>query len=449
MLLSYFNSAWLECIRDVLVYANYLVPKSLLFAIYFMIVGGILPKRQQENMHLWEYLPLIVLVAYFEIRGSYHSYFATLALIFIIFNIILYAVFNNKKILRKHISEVIEFSIIKSFIYTIIFTPIVYISAASGNGWYLYAFITTYALMAVVIWRLLLAAKLFKVVIFLRIIILCMLLTILISYAGHCVVLIKNIDNLFANGETVSLSGSAIFTIMAIISILLFSISMFKHIFFNKYNNEFVLFLRCFKFDNSTQHDEVVHFLTQIFKDCYNILQVGNPKKILTGHYEYDTLYLPDTNWQDIVKSYISRATVILLVIDNTNGVLWEMLKHCNYRDKYIYYLPFGTDIDKVFSAQEFQLECKIGNPIAGLFLLNQKLLKGGQYFFFHNEKIVYSDIVFDIIEKYVSIYHLNHQNEIIDRCTQYLREPPIYIKPHESLINILSNIDIKSLYKL
>lgn len=449
MLLSYFNSAWLECIRDVLVYANYLVPKSLLFAIYFMIVGGILPKRQQENMHLWEWLPMIALAAYFEIRGSYHSYFATLALIFTFLNIILYIAFNKKLIGKKQLMEIVEISIIRSGGCAIILTPLVYISIIAGNLWYLPTIIIVYILLATIIWRLLLAAKLFKVVIFLRIIILCMLLTILISYTSHCVVLIKNIDNLFANGETVSLSGSAIFTTMAIISILLFSISMFKHIFFNKYNNEFVLFLRCFKFDNSTQHDEVVHFLTQIFKDYYNILQVGDPKKILTGHYEYDTLYLPDTNWQDIVKSYISRATVILLVIDNTNGVLWEMLKHCNYRDKYIYYLPFGTDIDKVFSAQEFQLECKMGNPIAGLFLLNQKLLKGGQYFFFHNEKIVYSDIVFDIIEKYVSTYHLNHQNEIIDRCTQYLREPPIYIKPHESLINILSNIDIKSLYKL
>lgn len=434
---------------NVLIWNDFFVPKFILFFLYLMVVGGFFPKRERNDMHLWEWLPVIALAAYFEIRGSVSSYFATLALILTFLNIILYIAFNKKLIGKKQLMEIVEISIFRSSGYAIILTPLVYISIIAGNLWYLPTIIIVYILLATIIWRLLQVAKFFKVVIYLRIIILAMLLTILITYMSHCVILLKNIDEFFVSAETVVLSFSAIFTAIAIISGLLFSINMFKHIFFSKYNNEFVLFLRCFKFDNSTQYNEVIHSLIQIFKGYYNVLRVGNPKDILKGDYDYDTMYLPKTNWQEVVESYITRAKVILLVIDNTNGVLWEMLKHCNNRAKYIYYLPLDANIDKIISAPEFQKENKKGNPITRLFLINKDSLKKGHYFFFHEDRIVASDIIFDVIAEYVSTHNVNHKDCLLERCIQYLSDPPIPHKPRESLINILSNIDIKSLYKL
>ena len=71
----------LENIINVLFWNDFFVPKFILIFLYLMVVGGFFPKREKNDMHLWEWLPIIALAAYFEIRGSVSSYFATIVLI--------------------------------------------------------------------------------------------------------------------------------------------------------------------------------------------------------------------------------------------------------------------------------------------------------------------------------------------------------------------------------
>lgn len=101
--------------------------------------------------------------------------------------------------------------------------------------------------------------------------------------------------------------------------------------------NYFTLYLRSFKSDGIYQKIEDV--IKRINSEYYNILTIANPETFFhktIGH----TLYLPSVNWKKFLEYYILRASCVILVIDDSDGVMWEMFEHPSQLYKYIFIVP-------------------------------------------------------------------------------------------------------------
>lgn len=105
----------------------------------------------------------------------------------------------------------------------------------------------------------------------------------------------------------------------------------------------YVLYLRSFKFDGSDFEieDEIrnIHRNYSVFYDECDVLTIANPKTFLSrsiGH----TFYLPASNWKLFVTYYLERAEKVILVMGDTDGIMWEILHHVNYLYKFILIIP-------------------------------------------------------------------------------------------------------------
>ena len=101
----------------------------------------------------------------------------------------------------------------------------------------------------------------------------------------------------------------------------------------------YLLFLRCFTFDDDMLYDDILYRISLSIGNYYKILQVGNPQNVIKGNDSCITLYLPSIEWQKEVSHYVDSSSIIFLVINNTNGVLWEMLNHHQHINKFIFYV--------------------------------------------------------------------------------------------------------------
>lgn len=93
---------------------------------------------------------------------------------------------------------------------------------------------------------------------------------------------------------------------------------------------KYTLFLRSFGIDPNIE-DAIICSIPKCNET--QILKIGNPRK-----HEKNNFYVPSDNWKKHVSYYISRAEKVICVIDNTDGVRWEIMNHLEYAYKYWYY---------------------------------------------------------------------------------------------------------------
>lgn len=176
-----------------------------------------------------------------------------------------------------------------------------------------------------------------KVIIFTRFtfVLLIVLLLGVLLYSSLRVLISKvtNFDFVMFREELGSIAGHIyLFIAVGYLFVLFFqqfSLSIYSR-------NYFTLYLRSFKSDGIYQkvEDEIKRINSK-----YNILTIANPKTFLhktIGH----TLYLPSINWKKFLEYYILRANCVIIVIDDSNGVMWEMFEHPNQLYKYIFIVP-------------------------------------------------------------------------------------------------------------
>lgn len=113
--------------------------------------------------------------------------------------------------------------------------------------------------------------------------------------------------------------------------------------------NNYYLYLRSFQYDE--KEDYLMSLLPGGGKQ---IMKIGNPsslqlKKILSNRSKsYDVLYLPSSNWQKHLDYYINKAYSIISVVDDTQGVIWEMFQHPEYYDKIVFYVDSNEKLNKL-----------------------------------------------------------------------------------------------------
>ena len=97
---------------------------------------------------------------------------------------------------------------------------------------------------------------------------------------------------------------------------------------------EFILYLRPFSYDyHDTRLKDSLKGLT------LPILKIGNPQTILNKGIG-QTLFLSSLSWKSMVNYYINKAQFVISVIDDTDGVMWEILTHIDQYEKFIYIIP-------------------------------------------------------------------------------------------------------------
>ena len=109
------------------------------------------------------------------------------------------------------------------------------------------------------------------------------------------------------------------------------------------------LYLRSFQFDD--KEDSLLKLLPSSGKQ---IMKIGNPlsklfPSILSNRTMYhDVLFLPSSNWKKHLDYYIYKAFSVISVVDDTQGVVWEMFHHSEYYHKIVFYVDSSEKLCKL-----------------------------------------------------------------------------------------------------
>lgn len=97
-------------------------------------------------------------------------------------------------------------------------------------------------------------------------------------------------------------------------------------------NNSFAIYLRPFRSDSINTVPNV-NSISSLINNLYPIYEIGNPHEVLTIFRRHITIYKTDEDWQDSVTELKNNAKIILLRLDGTEGLSWEInsiKKHLN-----------------------------------------------------------------------------------------------------------------------
>lgn len=122
----------------------------------------------------------------------------------------------------------------------------------------------------------------------------------------------------------------------------------------SKSPEKFVLYLRSFKFDKSEQNDEILRMLEVVDKET-EVLRVGNPRTLFDTNSSCKTYYLNSTDWQVEVRKLMSKTQHVVSVIDNTEGILWELFNNYEMRWKIVYVVYDLTRLKYLMTLEQYE----------------------------------------------------------------------------------------------
>ena len=96
--------------------------------------------------------------------------------------------------------------------------------------------------------------------------------------------------------------------------------------------NSFAIYLRSFCSDSINTVPNVTS-ISSLINNLYPIYEIGNPHEVLTIFRKHITIYKTDEDWQESVTELKNNAKIIILRLDGTEGLSWEInsiKKHLN-----------------------------------------------------------------------------------------------------------------------
>jgi hypothetical protein len=142
-----------------------------------------------------------------------------------------------------------------------------------------------------------------------------------------------------------------------------------------KVNVRTLLFLR--KFSYELNNDACLSSISKhIYKKYqtlqYNIIAIADPRLLYCYEgFACNFIFLPSVNWKKHVREYIKTSTLVVAVLDSSEGVFWEVFNNSDYRYKYIYYLPSHDTLTKIITHHYFK---QYEEESLGKYLLNLSL---------------------------------------------------------------------------
>lgn len=124
--------------------------------------------------------------------------------------------------------------------------------------------------------------------------------------------------------------------------------------------DSYYLYLRSFQYDK--KDDSILKTLPS---DGKQMMKIGNPSSRLFPNLRsnstmyHDVMYLPSSNWKKHLDYYIYKAFSVISVVDDTQGVVWEMFHHSEYYHKIVFYVDSSEKLCKlermVAESEEFK----------------------------------------------------------------------------------------------
>lgn len=195
------------------------------------------------------------------------------------------------------------------------------------------------------------------------------------------------LDNNLSMVAYLALSYWIIFGVVAIIDVV-------RDAHFLVYDRKnYVLFLRSFTFDEKAQQQH------QILGDIkMPILKIGNPKTIWPKRIG-EVFYLPSSHWKKHLDYYISRAKYVVVVVDATEGVLWEMFSHEAQWRKFVFYISSKDMLKKIVEERRYAPYANTALMLCLEHILNDSTIKDGCAFYMWNGLCYYSSSVPEIMD--------------------------------------------------
>lgn len=130
-------------------------------------------------------------------------------------------------------------------------------------------------------------------------------------------------------------------------------IYMMAALFFNIYivlreytNRYYNLYLRNFVYDRESSKNNCIELIREVSNR--DVLRIGNPNTLFSLDPNCATFYLPKTNWQEEVSKLIYKAGMCFIVLDVSDGVMWEACYHLPDKNKFIYHISDAKKIDQI-----------------------------------------------------------------------------------------------------
>ena len=174
-------------------------------------------------------------------------------------------------------------------------------------------------------------------------------------YATLMVIISKfsNFNVRMFRDEIASIIGS----ILVILLLGYLIVSFFSQFSLGVYRRPFyTLYLRPFNSDGNIK--KIENSIRELERNHVNILTIANPTTFFRktiGH----TLYLPSVNWKKFLEYYILRAKDVIVVIDDSDGVMWEIFQHTDQFHKYVFIVPNKQVLQKVVDKLSNNLDIK------------------------------------------------------------------------------------------
>ena len=122
--------------------------------------------------------------------------------------------------------------------------------------------------------------------------------------------------------------------------------------------DQYYLYLRSF------QYDEKDNYLMSLLPvGDKQKMRIGNPSNSLLSTFlsnrtiDDDVLFLPSSNWQKHLDYYIYKAYSVICVVDDTQGVVWEMFYHSEYYNKIVFWVDSREKLSKLANMVEESIE--------------------------------------------------------------------------------------------
>ncbi|MCE7925686.1 MAG: hypothetical protein DYG98_21760 [Haliscomenobacteraceae bacterium CHB4] len=108
-------------------------------------------------------------------------------------------------------------------------------------------------------------------------------------------------------------------------------------------HSEFILYLRSFKFDMAQGIEKSWESIfVNLFKKSAPVIAIGMPEDEITPVGANRIYIKPDNSWQDKITDLIPKAKLTIVIIDNSEGLLWEIEQIARIGDpeKTVFFLP-------------------------------------------------------------------------------------------------------------
>lgn len=172
-----------------------------------------------------------------------------------------------------------------------------------------------------------------------------------------------------------------------------------------------ILYLRSFVVDE-TGIDRYCIRSIRNFADInnYKIVKVGNPR-VIFGTDDYETYFLPTTNWKKWVDKLIQHCKIVFVVLGFSEGLSWEVVKHQDCWHKYVFFIENAATLSFWIEKSEREKNFMFSDILERV----KRIFSGKLAFFVDNNILCYSTHIEELLVlhengHYINNTHINYE---------------------------------------